>query len=137
MSTPWIAVPPAPETTSASARVHLRYEDVSQDGRLLLEVLPNALGAAVWSAQLEKDSFAKTCIMNGIIPILTRFVIEGAPGPFGVMTPLGVAGRFQIAQGAERVHLNMWADLTGPIARTYPPQPENAGTIAPAARRDA
>ncbi len=56
MSTSWIAAPPPPETKVASARVHLRYEDVSQDGRLLLEVLPNALGAAVWSAQLERDS---------------------------------------------------------------------------------
>jgi hypothetical protein len=130
----WIAAPPTPEVDGATARVHLRYEDVSQDGRLLLEVLPNALGAAVWGAQLAKDSIAKTCMEQGVIPILTRFVIEGAPGPFGVMTPLAVTGRFALEQGDERVYLNMWADLTGPIARTYPPQPDNAGTIASAGR---
>ncbi|HEY2369768.1 MAG TPA: acyl-CoA thioesterase [Polyangiaceae bacterium] len=130
----WIAAPPAPEVEGASARVHLRYEDVCQDGRLLLEVLPNALGSAVWGAQLSKESVAKTCMEQGVIPILTRFVIEGAPGPFGVMTPLGVVGRFALAQGDGRVYLNMWADLSGPIARTYPPQPENAGTIAPAGK---
>ena len=130
----WIAAPPQPDVEGATARVHLRYEDVCQDGRLLLEVLPNALGSAVWAAQLAKDSVAKTCMEQGVIPILTRFVIEGTPGPFGVMTPLGVVGRFALAQGDDRVFLNMWADLSGPIARTYPPQPENAGTIAPAGR---
>ena len=130
----WIAAPPAPRVEGATARVHLRYEDICQDGRLLLEVLPNALGSAVWSAQLSKDSVAKTCMEQGVIPILTRFVIEGTPGPFGVMTPLGVTGRFALTRGDDRVYLNMWADLTGPIARTYPPQPENAGTMAPAGR---
>jgi hypothetical protein len=130
----WIAAPRPPETEGANARVHLRYEDVSQDGRLLLELLPNALGAAVWGPQLSRDSIAKTCMEQGLIPILTRFVIEGTPGPFGVTTPLGVTGRFQLAQGDDRVYLNMWADLTGPIGRTYPPQPDDAGTIAPAGR---
>ena len=130
----WIAAPTPPETEGATARVHLRYEDVSQDGRLLLELLPNALGAAVWGPQLSRDSIAKTCMERGLIPILTRFVIEGTPGPFSVTTPLGVKGRFQLAQGDDRVYLNMWADLTGPIGRTYPPQPDDAGTLAPAGR---
>jgi hypothetical protein len=130
----WIDAPPPPATEGAKARVHLRYEDICQDGRLLLEVLPNALGAAVWGAQLARESLVKTCMEQGIIPILTRFVIEGTPGPFGVTTPLGVTGRFELADNGERVFLNMWAELGGPIARTYPPQPENAGTIASAGR---
>ena len=135
MDHPWIAAPPAPETPGAQARVHLRYEDVSQDGRLLLEVLPNALGSAVWGAQLARDPFAQACLASGVVPILTRFVIEGAPGPFGIATPLGVVGRFSLGEHpGERVFLNMWADLTAPIGRTYPPQPDDAGTMAPAGR---
>ena len=130
----WIGAPPPPEEAGATARAHLRYEDICQDGRLLLEVLPNALSSAVWNAQLQNASIVKTSMERGVIPILTRFVLEGTPGPFGVMTPLGVVGRFTLAQGDGRVYLNMWADLTGPIARTHPPQPENAGTIAPAGR---
>jgi hypothetical protein len=136
----WIEAPPPPPTEPARARVHLRYEDVSQDGRLLLEVMPNALGAAVWSAQLEKDPFALACIAGGVVPILTRFVIEGEPGPFGVSTPLVALGRFALAQvedvrgEPERVVLNMWAELSAPVGRTYPPQPDNAGTVAPAGR---
>ncbi len=129
----WIEAPPPPESAGASARVHLRYEDVSQDGRLLLEVMPNALGASVWSSQLARDDLMKACITSGIVPILTRFVIEGSPGPFGVAPPLAVTGRFQLAQVVdhrgepERVVLNMWAELTGTRGRTHPPAPDGAG----------
>lgn len=129
----WIAAPPPPDTPGTTARVHLRYEDVSQDGRLLLEVMPNALGAAVWSSQLARDDLLKTCFASGVVPILTRFVIEGSDGPFAVAPPLAVTGRFQIAQVVddrgepERVVLNMWTDLAGPRGRTYPPAPDGAG----------
>jgi len=137
---PFIGAPPPPDSPAANARVHLRYEDVCQDGRLVLEMMPNALGAAVWNAQLAKDDFAKTCMMHGIVPILTRFVIEGTEGPFAVSPALAVKGRFQIAQvfsasGApERVALNMWAELSGPRGRTYPPEPDGAGETISAGR---
>jgi hypothetical protein len=137
----WIGAPPAPgDLPSASARVHLRYEDVTQDGRVLLEVLPNALGSAIWSAQLEKDPFALECLRRGIVPILTRFVLEGTPGPFGVGKPLDAVGRWALGRVlneegvTEKLVVNMWAELSGPIGRTYPPPPEGAGTIAPAGR---
>jgi acyl-CoA thioesterase FadM len=102
--------------------------------------MPNALGAAVWGAQLSRDTMAQACLRSGVVPVLTRFVIEGTPGPFGIASPLSVTGRFALGQvenedgEPERVVLNMWADLTGPIARTYPPPPENAGAIASAGR---
>jgi acyl-CoA thioesterase FadM len=140
MSDSWITAPLPPESPSASAKVHLRYEDISQDGRVLLEVMPNALGASVWGAQLARDPLAQACLRAGVVPILTRFVIEGTAGPFGIASPLAAVGRFALAQvenaagEPERVVLNMWAELTAPISRTYPPPPENAGTIAPAGR---
>ena len=119
MTRDWIAAPPQPEKPAAQARVHLRYEDVSQDGRLLLEVMPNALGAAIWGAQLARDPFAQACLATGVVPILTRFVIEGAPGTCCSVMPRAVQGRFSVAEiPGERVFLNMWAELTAPIART-------------------
>ena len=140
MTATWISAPPTPDVPGATARVHLRYEDVSQDGRLLLEVMPNALGAAVWNAQLARDELAKSFFSRGIVPILTRFVIEGARGPFGVASPLSVTGRFELAQvrndrgEPERVVLNMWADVTGPRGRMYPPEPNGAGETIAAGR---
>ena len=141
MSLDWIGAPPAPgDLPSASARVHLRYEDVTQDGRVLLEVLPNALGSAVWAAQLEKAPFARECFRRGVVPILTRFVLEGTPGPFAVSQPLDAVGRWALARVAneagatEKLVVNMWAELTGPIGRTYPPPPDGAGTVVAAGR---
>jgi hypothetical protein len=137
---PWIAAPPPPDVPGAQARVHLRYEDVSQDGRLLLELLPNALGAAVWNAQLARDALVQACFASGVIPILSRFVIEGAPGPFAIAPPLEVTGRFALGQvrdgrgEPDRVVLGMWAELSGRIGRTHPPQPDDAGRVAPAGR---
>src|SRR5450755_142302 len=105
--TPWISAPPPPDGPGVRARVHLRYEDVCQDGRLLLELMPNALGAAVWGAQIAKDPLVQGCFAAGIVPILTRFVIEGMPGPFSVMTPLAVTGRFALGRTeSDRVMLN-------------------------------
>jgi hypothetical protein len=131
----WIALPPAPDAAGATGRLHLRYEDVCQDGRLLLEVLPSALGATIWTAQLARDPLALECREKGIVPILTRFVIEGTEGPFSVMTPMEATGRFTLAETEQgRVMLNMWAEVKAPIGRTYPPQPENAGTVATAGR---
>ena len=115
--------------------VHLRFEDISQDGRVLLEVLPSVLGPTIWNAQLAHDPLARECREKGIVPILTRYVLEGTPGPFGLMTPMQATGRFELARtDRDRVALNMWAELRAPIGRTYPPQPDNAGTEAVAGR---
>ena len=137
----WIKAPEAPaDSPSAKARVFLRYEDITQDGRLLLEVLPNAIGASVWEMQLEKDPFVRECMRRGIVPMLSRFVLEGEPGPFSVMKPLECEGRYALARAlneageVERIIVNMWAELRGPIGRTRPPRPDDAGTIAPAGR---
>jgi hypothetical protein len=45
-------IPPMPQGPRASGRLHLRFEDVTQDGRLVLESLPTALGPTVWRAFL-------------------------------------------------------------------------------------
>ena len=44
MESEWIVVPAPPSgTRTTTGQVALRFEDITQDGRLLLEVLPNAL----------------------------------------------------------------------------------------------
>ncbi len=136
-----IALPPPPDGASAAtARLHLRYEDITQDGRLVLEALPNALGAAIWSAQLARDPLARACFAQGIVPILTRFVMEGTPGPFSASVPVSASGTFRIARAigpggeTQKLLLEMWADVSGPVGRTYDPQPERAGETALAGR---
>jgi acyl-CoA thioesterase FadM len=122
--------------------VPLRFEDLSQDGRLILEVFPNALGAAVWEPLLAKDPVARAARKQGVIPILTRFVMQGTQGPFALMRePVRAWGTFALAHGVaagteqvDRVYVNMWAELRAPIGRTYGPKPDRAGEMDVAGR---
>lgn len=114
-------IPPFPQDTPrAQARVHLRFEDVTQDGRLVLEALPNALGPTVWRGILARDAATAACVAQGIVPILSRFVLEGRPGPFSANEPVEAEGTCRLARTEDgRFVLDMWADLIGAIGRTY------------------
>jgi hypothetical protein len=117
--------------------VHLRFEDVTQDGRLVLEALPNALGPTVWRGILAHDPSSAASFAAGIVPILSRFVLEGAPGPFSANAPVEAEGTCQLARVGEgkdaRYVLDMWAELTGVVGRTYG-SVEHAGERASAGR---
>jgi hypothetical protein len=121
--------PTAERAVAASA---LRYEDVSQDGRLMLLALPHAIGDVVWRTQLIHHPVTRVA-HAGILPILSRFVVEGGSGPVSVRWPLEAHGCFQLAHTASddgavnRIVLNMWTSLIGPIGRTNGPPPEHAG----------
>jgi acyl-CoA thioesterase FadM len=129
------AIPPAPKDTPRNtARVHLRFEDVTQEGRLVLEALPNALGPTIWRGILAHDPSSSATFAAGIVPILSRFVLEGAPGPFSANVPVEAEGTCQLARADDgRFMLDMWADLYGPIGRTYG-STEKAGERALAGR---
>jgi hypothetical protein len=129
------AIPPAPpDTPRNTARVHLRFEDVTQDGRLVLEALPNALGPTIWAGILARDPSSKATFAAGIVPILSRFVLEGSPGPFSANVPVEAEGTCRLARAEDgRFMLDMWADLYGPIGRTYGAT-ERAGQRALAGR---
>src|SRR5258706_14855199 len=74
------------------APVPLRFEDVTQDGRLVLEALPSALGPTVWHGVRDHDKAARSCMKHGVVPILTRFVLEGTAGPFSANAPVEAEG---------------------------------------------
>jgi hypothetical protein len=100
--------------------VHLRFEDVTQDGRLVLEALPNALGPTVWRGILAQDPGSAATFAAGIVPILSRFVLEGGPGPFSANVPVEAEGTCRLALAEDgRFMLDMWADLHGVVGRTY------------------
>jgi acyl-CoA thioesterase FadM len=120
-------IPPVPADASrARASVPTRFEDVTQDGRFVLEALPNAVGPAVWSAILTKDPAFRALLKRGVLPMLTRFVLEGTAGPFSANADVEAEGACRIVrteesgEGAEvRFVLDIWADLYAPIGRTY------------------
>jgi hypothetical protein len=130
MSLSWIPPEPSvPDEHRAGGRVHLRYEDVSQDGRLVLEALPHAL-STVWRrlAQVRDVSFGE-----GVVPILSRVVVEGGEGPVSVHANAEAEGFYHVAHtvgpdgAVDRLVLVMWATVKATLGRTHPPAPPDAG----------
>jgi hypothetical protein len=122
-------IPPWPEgEPRAHAPIGIRYEDISQDGRLLLEVAPHGLGDAVWRHLMPTHPLSASLKQHGIVPILTRLCVEGGEGPHSVAGGMEASGTLQLAHSVDeagvvdRVFLNMWCDLSAPVGRTYGPR---------------
>jgi hypothetical protein len=126
-------MPEIPDSRRATGQVPIRYEDVTQDGRLALEGLAPAIGEVVWRKLLTGSPFLKALHAHQAVPILTRVVIEGGDGPFSTLAPLEATGTYDVAHATndagevERILLDMWIDATLPIGRNYGPPPERAG----------
>jgi hypothetical protein len=104
---------------------------VAQDGRVLLEPLCTSLGV-VWREELGDHPLYPWCRDQGIIPITTRIVIDGTPGPFSVERPIEVEGSWDVTRSENpvRVLLNIRTKLYAPIGRTNLPPPDDAGRRA-------
>jgi hypothetical protein len=126
--------PSFPDERRARGPVAIRYEDITQDGRLALEGLAPALGEVIWRQLLPRGSALLGALhAHQAVPILSRVIIEAGDGPFSTFHPLDASGSFEIAHAAsetgavERIMLDMWIDATLPIGRNYGPPPERAG----------
>ena len=130
-----IAVPPEPEVTEAqraSGPVLLRFEDVSQDGRITLHGLPNALEELLWP-RLSGHPVRAALHEEGIVPVLSRLILLGYPDTISVRGLLEGRGLFDLAHNVDidgavnRVLINLWAVLHGTRGRMHGPEPKGAG----------
>jgi hypothetical protein len=125
--------PSVPEAHQATAVMHLRFEDVSQNGQVMLDALPHGLGPALWAKLMRTSPIAALMTAQGIIPILTRLIIEGGEGPIAAREPLHLQGLYQLAHTEDaasevnRLILAMWLSATARRSRTYGPPPPGAG----------
>jgi acyl-CoA thioesterase FadM len=111
-------------TPRAAGKVSLRFEDVTQDGRLVLESLPTALGPTVFRGLLQRDPGTRACFEHGVFPIISRLVLHGMAGPFSANFRVEAEATFQIARSEDgRLMLDMWANLYAPLGQTHGPQP--------------
>jgi hypothetical protein len=127
------AAPEVPAQQRASASFELRYDDLTQDGHVKLTALPNAIGRACF-AKLWVHHPLLAVYQQGIVPILTRLVIESDPAS----TPLGAHGEadgtmelaheLDSAGQVSALVLNMAAEVRGPLGRSYGQQPPGAGS---------
>lgn len=132
-------IPPLPSPLDGEpvqGPVSLRYEDVQQEGRLTLVGVPHALGELVWPAVMAHPFTAQNT-GTGVIPILSRMVIQVGGGPISALQPLwGQAAWHRDAvrgpDGApSRLQLMMWVDLYGQEGWTLlPPEPQAPRVLA-------
>jgi hypothetical protein len=128
--------PDVPPERRAQATSYLRYEDIAQDGRVLVGALPHSVGMVVWRKLLEKHEGARAATKAGLIPILTRLTIEGTDATLSVGRPVEFGGCFALGHSVDaagevnRLVLNIWTRGEGSIGRTYGAPPANAGERA-------
>ncbi len=128
-------IPPPPEVPASqhgAGPVALRFEDLAQDGRLHVTALATGLASAAWKP-IFQEPWTKPAMEAGVIPILTRIIFVGTPGPFAVDVDHDAVARWSLghtidASGAvDRLMLNMWVEVFGPMGLTYGGPPDGAG----------
>lgn len=124
--------PDVPHEQHGRGELQIRYEDVTQDGRLGARPTTHAIGAALWRDVLDRHPLAPTLMQEGIVPILTRLVVATGGGPIGVRAHLHAKGAFELveaidASGKSRFRADLWADVSGTVSRTFGPPPPGAG----------
>ena len=130
--------PPIPPEQRAAGRLQLRYEDIAQDGQLVVEAMPCALGE-LWRG-LDDGPRRLLGGPRGVLPILSRVVCEAGEGPIAVGGPTQALGAAQLAHTVgpdgevDRVVLNMWGRIASVIGRTVGPKPADAGRAVVAGR---
>jgi len=111
----------------------LRFEDVAQDGRLMLTGIPHGLGETLWREVLTKHPLQRAMLEDGILPILSRLVIDGLDSPISIARPLHASSAFQLAHTqdgeghVDRLILNLWLDVHGERGVTHGPPAPGAG----------
>ncbi|MCC6333687.1 MAG: acyl-CoA thioesterase [Myxococcales bacterium] len=112
----------------------LRFEDIAQDGRLMLEPLPAGL-TPLWRVV---EARARGWLATGSIPIINRITAQAGDGPFGMEEPLQVEGAFSLAHTVDEAgqvqRLVFDADVafTGKVGRTTLAPPDDVGRVVPA-----
>ncbi len=120
--------------------MEVRYEDIAQDGRMLVASLPHAIGEVVWRHTIGHEDMFRRLLKDGVIPILTRLVIEGTDEPIPVTRPITGRGGWDLAHGldargeVDRLFLDIWCDMRGIRGRTHLPPANGDGVEVPVGR---
>jgi hypothetical protein len=126
-------LPEVPAERRARGRVGMRYEDIAQDGALKVGGMPHAIGMVCFRDLWQPTQLYRESRAEGILPILSRMVMQVTGGPVAVQYPVEVEGAFHVGQAraasgeVARLLLCMHTELYGQAAHTHDPQPKNAG----------
>jgi hypothetical protein len=121
-----------PTEQRGEASLPMRYEDVSQDGRLACRAMTHALGPTLWEKVLVSHPMSRPMMSAGIVPILSRLSAVSLARPIAFGPRPKTRGAFDLvratdARGRTRFRLDMDVSLHGVVGRTHPPPPPDAG----------
>src|SRR5687768_15292966 len=123
---------PAPaipaERPFGEATMGLRWEDIAQDGRIMLTALAPAIGWVVWNGLLKDRPGVREAERQGIAAILSRITAHGTDEPIKVIEPVAARGTYQLAHSVDaageidRLFMNAWVEVYGRRGRMVPPE---------------
>ena len=120
--------PPMPDSTPfAEATVRLRWEDVAQDGRIMLTALAPAIDWTVWNGLLKDHAGVLEGERQGIVSILTRLIATGTDEPIRVVEPVTARGTYQLAhmgrfEDPDRLFMCAWVEVRGTRGLVWKPE---------------
>ena len=135
MSFPAPPAPVFPPDQATTTEEYLRYDDITQDGRLMPIAIPPALGG-LWRGVLVKHPGARAAAATGVIPILTRLTIAAHDQRIRVDRPIETRGGFELAHdedaagAASRLFMNIWCEVRGIAGRIVPREPAGPLSLA-------
>jgi hypothetical protein len=106
--------------------VRMRFDDFCQDGRVQLASVVQASQPVVWG-HLGSHSGLRALWGQGVIPVLSRLVIEAQPGSFTPAHPFSLAIAHQFAHSknsggdVDRLMILLWGELSGQRGALFMP----------------
>ena len=128
--------PPAfsPDQSSTTSGP-IRYEDCTQDGRMLPLAMPAQM-SGLWQTVIARHPGSRNAISSGVVPILTRITMTSESQPIRIDRPVEARSGFQLAHDVDetgevaRLFMNVWVDIWGMGGRVGPRQIEGEQTRA-------
>ena len=105
-----------------SAQFELRYDDLTQHGHIKQSALQLVLGRVGFELLWTRHPLYDTRL-QGIIPIMSRMVLEAEPVPVSFSAPVEGRGRIELAHepaadgGVHALFMNSYGELWGPRSR--------------------
>jgi hypothetical protein len=111
-------MPAFPDGYFTKTTGHLRFEDVTMDGRLLPIAIPPSL-AVLWRDILTPHPGQRNAMKAGVIPILTRLTLVSTDTAIRPDKPTAIHAGFQLARdpATERIFMNVWSEVQGTAGR--------------------
>jgi hypothetical protein len=104
-----------------------RYEDCTQDGRLIPIAVPPSM-AALWQTTMTRHTGARNATAIGVRSLLTRLTVTSLDQPIRVHRPFEVTVGFELAHDRDasgevaRLFFNTWTEVRGLPGRTGGPR---------------